>query len=237
MPLTPLFHEYYCSYWALVRDTLTNKYKLFGLPSRFSFVVLTLGDKTPDQWSFHFLENTKHIPTFDMFSQFFVSHENDLLWLTTDYQGGDDTSITNQRCYCINSINVHTLMFNKIKIPLHVWKFCQREIHFLCKYSTLHLLSEVKGSLCLTAVSEFELNMFVLQDRLNSVWTKSHTISLPAFCNSFFLDDICLVPMTGVDPSNLVDLVKVVIHNENQLLLYDFNRQECTEIGFLKKGQ
>ncbi|PIA64381.1 hypothetical protein AQUCO_00100098v1 [Aquilegia coerulea] len=129
-------------------------------------------------------------------------------------------------------MNIKRKMLNKIKIPLHA-----------VKSNGLHLLSEVNGSLYLTTVSIFELEMFVLQDRLNSVWTKSHAISLlslsnqPTFTNSFLIDYICLVPMRGVVPSNLEDLVKVFIHHKDQLLLYDLKRHECTEIGFLKKDQ
>ncbi|PIA64309.1 hypothetical protein AQUCO_00100056v1 [Aquilegia coerulea] len=245
-PLPPVDCHYIKPFvWALVHDTRIDKYKIFGIRPQFGFFMLTLGlgENTPSCWRFCPTGRYKKEYIFsNVFSQIILFQKNELLWLTTDYLDGDDGYVTNQECYCIYSINVKTTMFSKIKIPLHVWKFEMDELDFRnCK--GLHLLSEVKGSLYLTTVSQFELQMLVLRDRVNSVWTKSHAISLhslsnrPAFLNDFLLDNVCLVAMRDIDPSNLADLVKVVIHHKRQLLLYDLNRQECTEIGFLNKCQ
>ncbi|KAL5708956.1 hypothetical protein ACHQM5_019697 [Ranunculus cassubicifolius] len=83
--------------------------------------------------------------------------------------------------------------------------------------------------------------MFVLDDRPNCVCTKSHTISLqslpnrPAYLGSFLLDNICLVFVRGVEGNNLLESLKFLIHDEDELMLFDLKTQKIRHIGFLSK--
>ncbi|KAF5180048.1 hypothetical protein FRX31_030365 [Thalictrum thalictroides] len=246
-PLPPLIQvKCQCCFWALVRDTRLNKYKVFGVKSQRTFVVLTLEEDATlsSHWKICHLRENDH-QRFSMLSQFLLFQNEELLWLTTDKYGEPAPDALN--CYCIHSINIETLIFSKINIPPYVLKvplneFSSVDLYLKCK-GARHLLSELNGSsLCLTTVSESKLEMFVLEDRLKCVWTKSHVIHLKSLLNrhyslkTFFVD-ICLVTMRDVDKSNLLDLVKVLIHHEDQLLLYDLKSQECRKIGFLEKDQ
>ncbi|KAF9603945.1 hypothetical protein IFM89_039165 [Coptis chinensis] len=84
--------------------------------------------------------------------------------------------------------------------------------------------------------------MFVLEDITRCAWTKSHTIplhslrNLPAF-GSFLSGDICFVSKTGIEDSNLLDPVKVLLHYEDVVWFYDVKSQELRRIGNLSKGR
>ncbi|KAF9626531.1 hypothetical protein IFM89_034465 [Coptis chinensis] len=223
--------------WALVRDNSIGRYKVFGVMAQYSFCVVTLGENGPPSfWDWHCFRREK-VWCSAMLSQPILI-KKELHWFSTD-EDGEGPNL--QPCYCICSVDIEKLCSRRTNVPLQLLTASKRDIFEVCNCFAHHLLSEVNGSLCLTFVSHHQLQMFILEDVTNCAWTKSITISLQSLYNlplgSFLTEDNCLVSMTGVNSSNLLDLVKVLIHFENELFLYDVKSQELKQIGRLSKKQ
>ncbi|KAF9626532.1 hypothetical protein IFM89_034466 [Coptis chinensis] len=201
------------------------------------FKTFTLGENGPPSfWDWHCFRREK-VWCSAMLSQPILI-KKELHWFSTD-EDGEGPNL--QPCYCICSVDIEKLCSRRTNVPLQLLTASKRDIFEVCNCFAHHLLSEVNGSLCLTFVSHHQLQMFILEDVTNCAWTKSITISLQSLYNlplgSFLTEDNCLVSMTGVNSSNLLDLVKVLIHFENELFLYDVKSQELKQIGRLSKKQ
>ncbi|KAL5728881.1 hypothetical protein ACHQM5_001911 [Ranunculus cassubicifolius] len=226
--------------WALIPDASgTNVYKVLGINCSVLLETLIFGDKTvltPDDWKLcSFAKKDYDSTPFRLLSEPLVVGKT-VYWLTTGlYQVHNQ----NQDCFCIYALDFDKGTFVRNKLSPQLAK--PRDYNDFSKCRGPHLLSVLKGgSLCLTLVSRCVLKMFVLN---RSIWKLSHTVFLqtifnrPAFLESFWSDNICLVSMRCVDISNLPDLVKVLIHHEDQLALFDLKTQELREIGILSKDQ
>ncbi|KAL5724053.1 hypothetical protein ACHQM5_007363 [Ranunculus cassubicifolius] len=232
----PLF-SFLCNDWALVRDSRNQKYKVFALHCKHLFRVLTLGETTPSWQRYH--NEARHTSGHNILSNVvFINME--LHWLTTEVEGEYSSSNT-QLYYFIFSIHVEEYgKFTKTRVPLRV---CRQELYEFVKCKAKHLLSDVNGSLCLTFVSHNLLKMFMLEDKVGGIWTKSHVVrlqSLPKHSilfHTFMSEDLCLVAMGGVGRSNLADLIKVLVHVEDKLFWYDLKTHEKTLVGLLSKDR
>lgn len=220
-----------CSNLALVR--VQNRYNVFAIQHDL-FAVLPLWEK-PLCWQYHGPSQPSRSPDQQVLSNLILV-DKELHWLTTDL----DLTLNKRQCYFIFSVHVEKHSFTKAKIPLQL---CHRQMSQLAICKGLHLLSELQGSLCLTFLSHYQLQMFVLEDRVNSVWIKLRTVHLQSLSKqhqpfrTFLSQDMCFVSMKGVDRDNLDDLIQILVHQEDQLLLYDFRSQKSRLVGSLSKEQ
>ncbi|KAF9613542.1 hypothetical protein IFM89_008459 [Coptis chinensis] len=125
------------------------------------------------------------------------------------------TAVIFSQAIGICSIDIEKLSSRRTKFAFQPLNASPIEILEIYRGLSHHLLSEVNRSLCLTLISHHQLQMFVLEDITKCAWTKSNTISLQSLQNlppfgSFVKEDACLVSMTGVDSSNLLDPIKVI---------------------------
>ncbi|KAL5725908.1 hypothetical protein ACHQM5_008993 [Ranunculus cassubicifolius] len=229
-PLPRVFST--CKDWVLVRDNSLNKYKAFAVHSDFVCQYITLEDCS-STWKTCCPGRLKY-PAHNVLSQPVV-FQNQIHWLTTDTDDTDQLF-----CYFIYSVHVETVTFSKTKVPFDVLPLCEFKLHDFEKRQGQHLITEVEGLMCLTFVTPSELQMFVLEDRVNCLWTKSHRSRLqslmkPPPLSSFLSDDTCLFAMKGFARENIGAHVKVLVHYDDHLLLYDFKTQETTPMGFLSK--
>ncbi|KAL5725928.1 hypothetical protein ACHQM5_009012 [Ranunculus cassubicifolius] len=218
--------------WVLARDNSLNKYKAFNIHCDYVCRYITLEDSS-STWV-GCCPGRKKYPRVNVLSQPVV-FQNQIHWLTAD------TDVADQLIYYfIYLLHVETIAFSKTKVPFEVLPLCDFKLQDFEMRQGQHLITEVEGLLCLTFVTLSELQMFVLEDRVNCVWTKSHRIRLqslmkPPPLSSFLSDNTCLFAMKGFARENIDAHVKVLIHYDDHLLLYDFKTQETTPMGFLSK--
>ncbi|KAF9621665.1 hypothetical protein IFM89_025576 [Coptis chinensis] len=232
-----------CTDWALFPDhhsASVGKYKVFGILDRTLFRTLTVrtgdcGKKTTPRWMLW----GKDCDDFFKVSSQIVLVQNHLCWLTHERDTDNSTLFLSRKdCCCLYMFDIKTRKRPARKqVPRHLLQPRRRP-------RTLNNLLSVlnDGSLCLTIVSPHQLQMFVLHDTLTNIWTRSHCISLQSLRNhppltSFLSDNTCLVAMRGVDSTNLSNLVKVVIHLDDELMLFDLGTHELRQIGCLSKDR
>lgn len=245
-PLPPVDAD--CANWALVRDTKLHKYKVFGLRCQTEFCILALDNQLI--WKDIGVQKTADSPVrpFRLLSHIFVAANNIVYWLSLDVTGIRTGDTKWPGAYVIYFACLDIGKFGTIKVQQNLVRpFCRhpREMADFLGHRGRHLLSEVKGSLCLTIVSTRHLEMFLLEDRDNSVWTKSHRIDIqslskrPYFLGSFLLDDACLVAVTAPHSTDPLDLVKILVHHKqkDRLLLFHLKTQKLINLGFLSKDQ
>ncbi|KAL5728813.1 hypothetical protein ACHQM5_001853 [Ranunculus cassubicifolius] len=230
--------------WGLARCK-NHKFKVFAIYGQLRLGVLILNEKTPTPASWKSMSfaapNEMKLP-FRVFSQLYLFQE-EMHWLTMDVYSDNGGIDRPDYCYCIYSVDVNEHSLKRTRIPpglLNV-KLTDKTNSSSCK--PLHLLSEVQGSLCVIFVYQYQLQMFVLENRDECLWRKLHTIHLQSLNfsgpylqpTSFYSDQVCLVAVRGVDNSNLSDLIKVLIHDGDALCLFDSKNQETKLIGTLSK--
>ncbi|KAF9616535.1 hypothetical protein IFM89_029996 [Coptis chinensis] len=236
-----------CSNWALFPDhhsASVGKYKVVAILGRSIFSTLTVRtgycDAKATTHTYPWVVWGKGCDSDDFFnvSSQIVQFQKHLFWLTTEKDNADNSPfLTCEECYYLYMFDIKVRKPPARKqVPRHL---VQPSPFTPC--NSPHLLSVLNGeSLCLTIVSPHQLQMFVLHDTLTNVWTSSYCIRLQSLRNhppltSFLSDNTCLVAMRGVDSTNLSNLVKVVIHLDDELWLYDLGTQEPRQIGRLSK--
>ncbi|KAL5727227.1 hypothetical protein ACHQM5_000446 [Ranunculus cassubicifolius] len=217
-----------CSDWALAYDSRIKKYKVFAIHCQVIYTHLTLGVETAS-WLWY--GETQENPTQEHLLSNVILIHKELHWLTID----EDSE--HREFFFVYSVHVEEYnKFRKIRAPLAR----KPDLDFK-KRKGKHLLSDLNGSLCLTYVSHNHLRMFVLEDRDRCLWTNSYTVHLQSLSQhsllfgTFLSDDICLVAVGGVGSSDLSDVIKVLVHVEDRLFLYDLKTQEKTFVGFMSK--
>ncbi|KAL5729904.1 hypothetical protein ACHQM5_002792 [Ranunculus cassubicifolius] len=217
-----------CSDWALAYDTRIQKYKVFAIHCQVIYIHLTLGEETAS-WLWY--GETQENPTAEHLLSNVILIHKELHWLTID----EDSE--HREFFFVYSVHVEEYnKFRKTRAPLAR----KPDLDFK-KRKGKHLLSDLNGSLCLTYVSHNHLRMFVLEDRDRCLWSNSYTVHLQSLSQhsllfgTFLSDDICLVAVGGVGRSDLSDVIKVLVHVEDRLFLYDLKTQEKTFVGFMGK--
>ncbi|PIA59939.1 hypothetical protein AQUCO_00400661v1 [Aquilegia coerulea] len=209
--IRPRYLERY--YWTLFYDETVGKYKTFGIIDK-KCVMHTVGEKA---WS------TLDSPYFCKLNTSMVSAEKELHWLGYGHRTK----------HWIFSVKLSTLEFSITKAPAHIFK-------------RHHLLSVVKGSLCLTSISGNELEIFVLEDRANCIWTKYYSTDLQSLPNrptsftSFLYSpkrNIHHINMRDINCYDFSELLKIFVHHEDKLFLYDLKSKECMEIAPLSQQE
>ncbi|PIA47195.1 hypothetical protein AQUCO_01400110v1 [Aquilegia coerulea] len=179
----------FCSYrflTALVHDDFIDRYKIFCILSTPKYsaygtcFIFTVGNDTLDDgWKmFEFESTTKPVSDFNVISPL-LFFNNALYWVTlgdedyVDYEGKkfDTEEYTESLSHYLFSINVAKDTFRKAKIPSSpdVIRTHRR---------TVASLSKVKGSFCLIVVFDDLMDLRVLEDEANGLWTASYKISL-----------------------------------------------------------
>ncbi|PIA40479.1 hypothetical protein AQUCO_02500290v1 [Aquilegia coerulea] len=206
-----------CHEWALVHDTYSRKYKVFGIKSTVEYFVFTQGQT---DWKYlHKLETPYGREFTDTDYSEVMCLENKLYWTATMGTG-------KSRGMCsIYSIDVtDDELMTSTGIPF--------------KVNTFHRLSEVSGSLYITNIFGNGLETWVLKDRDKNLWSKCCRICYGAhlLINPYL--GTFVVPRDIKDSTSFLDHIRFFLFDDDdRLTMYDVKNKEMTKIALKhKKG-